>query len=174
MPVHTADPKQWIGYVIAAVVMSFVLAFRMRRLSRLRPLKVEWLWIFPALYLVLASVILFEFPPVGVQWALCGAALLVGAVLGWQRGKLMHIEVDPETHELNQRASAGALILLVALVAVRIGARNLVGQGGVLHINTLVLTDMLIVMALGLFTAQRIEMYLRARRLIASVRLANA
>lgn len=173
MPVHPADPKQWIGYVIAAVIMSFVLAFRMRRMSRLRPLKIERLWIFPALFLVLASVILFEFPPVGAQWALCGAALLVGAALGWQRGKLMHIEVDPQTHELNQRASAGALILLVALVAVRIGARNLVGQGGVFHINALVLTDMLIVMALGLFTAQRIEMYLRARRLIASVRPAN-
>ncbi len=174
MPNHAADPKQWIGYVITAVIVAFVLALRMRRLSRPRPLKLERLWIFPTLYLVLASVMLFEFPPSGWQWALCGVALVVGAALGWQRGRMMHIEVNSETHALNQRASAGALLLIIALVAVRVGARGLAGEGGMLHLNTLVLTDVLIVMALGLFTAQRVEMYLRGRLLLDTARQARA
>ena len=174
MPVDVAHPQQFISYVVTAVVVAFVLALRMRRLSRPRPLKIERLWVFPALYLVLASVMLFEFPPVGAQWLLCGLALLIGAALGWQRGKMMHIEVDPETHRLNQRASAGALLFIVALVAIRFGMRSLAVNGGPLHLNALVLTDVLIVMALGLFTAQRIEMYLRAQRMLDDVRAARA
>ncbi len=175
MPVDPAHPQQWISYVVTAAIVAFVLALRMRRLSQSRPLKLERLWIFPTLYLVLASVMLFEFPPSGLQWALCGLALVVGGALGWQRGKMMQIEVDPATHMLNQRASAGALIFLVALVAIRFGARGLLGSGGgPLHLNTMVLTDVLIVMALGLFTAQRVEMYLRARQLLAQVRPARA
>lgn len=173
MPVDSMHPQQWIGYVITAAIIAFVLAVRMRRLSRARPLKIERLWILPALYLVVASATLFEFPPSGWQWALCGVALLVGAGLGWQRGRLMHIEIDPATQALNQRASAGALILLVALVVVRLGARSLAGGGGPLHLNALVLTEMLIVMALGLFTVQRVEMYLRARSLLAAARLSR-
>lgn len=166
MPVDASHPQQWISYVVTAVIVAFVLAIRMRRLSRPRRLRIEWLWVFPAIYALIAAGLFYEFPPVGVQWLFCGAALLLGAGLGWQRGRMMQIEVDPTTHELNQRASAGALILIVALVAVRFGARSLAESGGALHLNALVLTDMLVAMALGLFTAQRIEMYLRARRML--------
>lgn len=175
MPVEGTNPHQWIGYVVTAVIIAMVLALRMRRLSRSRPLKIERLWILPSLYLVLASVMLVEFPPSGLQWALCGAALAIGGALGWQRGKMMHIEVDPATQSLQQRASAGALIFLVALVAVRFAARSLAeGGGGPLHLNALILTDVLILLALGLFTAQRVEMYLRARSLIQSAGLSRA
>lgn len=166
MPVDASHPQQWISYVVTAAIVAFVLAIRMRRLSRARRLRIEWLWVLPAIYAVIACGMFYEFPPVGVQWLFCGAALLLGAALGWQRGRMMHIEVDPDTHEINQRASAGALILIVALVAVRFGARSLAEGAGPLHLNALVLTDMLVAMALGLFTAQRIEMYLRARGLL--------
>ena len=175
MPMDPAHPQQWIGLVVTIVIVAFVLALRVRRMSRARPLKIERLWIFPALYLVIAGVMLFEFPPVGLQWALCAAALVIGAGLGWQRGRMMEIHVDPETHRLDQRASPGAIYFLMALIAVRFGARELLANGGgPLHINALVLTDMLVLLALGLFTAQRIEMYLRARALLSDVRTARA
>lgn len=174
MPPAAAHPQQWISYVITAVVIAFVLALRFRRMNTARPLKLERLWIFPALYFVLASFMLFEFPPIGIQWALCAAALAIGAALGWQRGRMMRIEIDPESHALNQRASPGAIIFIALIIAVRAGARGLIGAGGPLHLSTLALTDMLIVMALGLFTAQRLEMYLRARRLLGEARAARA
>ncbi len=174
MSPDAAHPQQWISYVITAVIVAFVLALRVRRMNSARPLKLERLWIFPALYLVLAGVMLVEFPPRGVQWALCGLALVIGAALGWQRGRMMRIEVDPETHALNQRASPGAILFIVLIIAARAGARGVIGEGGSLHLSTLALTDMLIVMALGLFTAQRLEMYLRARRLLDQARAARA
>ena len=49
--------------------------------------------------------------------------LLIGAAVGWQRGKMMHIHVDPETHALNQKASPAAMFFLIALIVVRSGAR---------------------------------------------------
>ena len=175
MPPDAAHPNQWIGYVVGIAVLAFVLALRARRLSVARPLKLERLWIFPALYGVMAAVMLVEFPPSGLQWALCGAALAIGGALGWQRGRMMRIEVDPETHALNQRASPGALLFIVLIIAVRGGARGLAEQGsGAFHLSTLVLTDLLVVMALGLFAAQRLEMYLRARRLLDAARAARA
>lgn len=171
MPPDAAHPSQWIGQVIAIAVAAFVLALRARRMARPRPLKVERLWVFPALYLVLTTVMLVEFPPVGLQWALCAVALGIGSLLGWQRGRMMRIEVDPDTHALKQRASPAALLFLILVIAVRAGARGLVGQGaGPFHLSAIALTDLLIVMALGLFTAQRLEMYLRARKLLDAAR----
>lgn len=78
----------------------------------------------------------------------------------------MHIAVDPETHALNQRMSPAAMLFLVVLVALRSGARALAENDAALHLDVAAVTDVLIAFALGLFAAQRLEMYLRARRLL--------
>lgn len=167
MPVDNGHPQQWISIVVTIVIISAVLALRVRRMHRTRPLQVDRLWIFPAVYLLIASVMLYEFPPVGLQWLLCGLALAIGAALGWQRGRMMQIHVDPDTGELVQRASPAAIFFLLGLIGVRFGLRELAaGGGGPLHLNTLALTDMLVLFALGLFTAQRVEMYLRAKAML--------
>lgn len=171
MPPDPAHPQQWVGYVFAIAVVAFVLALRARRLARPRPLKVERLWMVPAMLGVLAAVVLAEFRPVGVQWLMCAAALAIGGLLGWQRGRMMRIEVDPDTHALNQRASPAAIVFLVVIIAVRAATRGMATQGaGPLHLNALVVTDLLVVMAFGLLSAQRAEMYLRAKRLLAAAR----
>ncbi len=175
MQVHQAHPAGWISYAITAAIIAVVFAVRWKRMSRVRPLKLERLWVFPALYLVVAVVTVAQFPPVGWAWAFCLLALVLGAALGWQRGKLMRISVDPATHALNQTSSPAAVLFLVAIVAVRSGARALLVDGanpylGALHLNALAVTDMLIALALGLFTAQRLEMYLRGKRLLATAR----
>ena len=90
--------------------------------------------------------------------------LLIGAAVGWQRGKMMHIHVDPETHALNQKASPAAMFFLIALIVVRTGARSVLEQTG--GVSPAMLTDPLIAFALGMFTLTRLEMYLRARRLL--------
>ena len=154
-----------IGVILLVAVILF---FRVRRMTKMRRLKIEQLWIVPALYAAIATVMFVQRPPVGaVGWGLCAIALVIGAGLGWQRGRMMHIEVDPETHALNQRASPGAFLFIIALIAIRSGARYyLQGSGGWLHLNTLTLTDMLLAMALGLLSMQRLEMVLRARRML--------
>jgi hypothetical protein len=169
---NTTSPQGWLSYAIPAVIICIVLVFRLRSMSRERPLKVERLWIVPALYCVIASVTFWSMPPSGLAiWLWCVVALVAGAGIGWWRGKMMRISVDPETHEIRQKGSAAAMILILALIAIRSGARNAdaLGIPGV-HVDVMAMTDVLIALALGLLTAQRIEMFLRARRLLAEAR----
>ena len=157
----------WVSYAIPILIIGFVMFFRLRSMNKVRPLKVETLWVVPALYLVLAVLMFVQLPPRGWVAAASAVGLAIGAAVGWQRGKMMHIAVDPETHALNQKASPAAMLVLVALVLVRAGARGLGTEGGV---SPAMLTDPLIAFALGMFTLTRVEMYLRAKRLLAEVR----
>jgi len=163
-PVH----QTWISYAITIGVIIVVMALRMRRMGKMRPLKLETLWVVPAIYLVVAVLMFVQLPPTG--WVAIAAAigLVIGAGVGWQRGKMRHIHVDPETHALNQKASPAAIFFLIALILVRMAARSLLGQES--GVSPAMLTDPLIAFALGMFTLQRVEMYLRAKRLLEEAR----
>jgi membrane protein CcdC involved in cytochrome C biogenesis len=140
----------------------------MRRMGKMRPLKLETLWIVPAMYAAVAALMFYTLPPVGSVALASLVGLAVGAAVGWQRGKMMQIHVDPETHALNQKASPAAMFFLIALILIRAGARSILGQES--NISPAMLTDPLIAFALGMFTLQRVEMYLRARRLLDEAR----
>ncbi len=169
MQAHEA--QGWISYAVTAVIIGIVFAVRWRRMSVVKPLKLERLWIFPALYAAAALYMFTMYPPHGLAWLFCALALAMGAALGWQRGKMMRITIDPDTHALNTTSSPAAILFLVAIVAVRTGARAVVGDGHALHLDAVAITDMLVALALGLFTTQRIEMYLRAKRMLETARV---
>ena len=165
-----ASPQsQLIGTIIGFAVLAVVLFFRMRRMTKERPLKIELLWVVPAIYLVIAGLLFFSQPPHGMGWAYCALALVVGAALGWQRGRMMHISVDPETQTLKQKGSLAAMFFLLGLIAVRTFARV---EGAAWHFDIGLITDLLVALALGLLTMQRVEMYLRAKRLLGEARRA--
>jgi hypothetical protein len=170
MQAHQVQPS-WISYAISIAVIVVILALRMRGMSRMRPLKLGSLWIVPAAYLVVAIIMFVQLPPVGWVAIASLAGLLIGAGVGWQRGKMMQIHVDPETHALNQKASPAAMFFLFALIIVRSGARTFLGSDG--HVSAAMLTDPLIAFALGMFTLTRLEMYLRAKRLLEAARAAG-
>jgi len=163
-PVH----QTWVSYAITIGIIVIVMALRLRRAGQMRPLKLGSLWVVPVLYLAVAAIMFAQLPPTGWVTIACGVALLIGAAVGWQRGKMMHIHVDPETHALNQKASPAAMLFLVALIVVRMLARGMMGAEGA--VSPAMLTDPLIAFALGMFTLQRVEMYLRARRLLDEAR----
>ncbi|TGX43487.1 DUF1453 family protein [Sphingomonas naasensis] len=166
-PAHA--PSDWVRYAIPVAVIAVVMAFRLRSVGRARPLKIERLWIVPALYIVIATVTFQAHPPIGLAWLWCLAALAAGIGLGWQRGRMMRIEVDPETHAISQRTSPAALLLILGLIVVRSAARNTAQFGGP-ALDVMTVTDVLIAFALGLLATQRLEMWLRARRLLAAAR----
>jgi membrane protein CcdC involved in cytochrome C biogenesis len=140
----------------------------MRGMSKMRPLKLETLWVVPVLYLAVAVMMFFQLPPAGWVAVASAIGLVLGAAFGWQRGKMMQIHVDPETHALNQKASPAAMFFLIALILVRMGAKTILGAES--NVSPAMLTDPLIAFALGMFTLQRVEMYRRARRLLDEAR----
>ena len=158
-----------IGYVITAVIVSLVLFLRFRSMKRARPLKLGMLWVVPCLYALVTISVLYQSVPQGMQWLYVALALAVGGIVGWRRGALMRISVDPETHALNQQASPAAMLFILAIIIVRQGLRTEASQMG---FNAAFLTDLLVVFALGLFSATRLEMFLRARRLLVEARAA--
>ena len=96
-------------------------------------------------------------------------AAILGAALGWQWGRLMAIHVDPENGTLMTRGSLAALIVIVLLIVVRVGLRALLTvQGAAWHLDAVLITDGLIVFSAFLFGVRGLEMYLRARRVMAA------
>jgi len=163
-PIH----QTWVSYAITIGIIVVIMALRMRGMSKMRPLKLGSLWIVPAVYLVVAALMFIQLPPTGWVAIASAIGLAIGAAVGWQRGKIMHIHVDPETHALNQKASPAAMLFLIVLIAVRAGARSVLGETS--GVSPAMLTDPLIAFALGMFTLTRLEMYLRAKRLLEEVR----
>ena len=164
------QPGNWVTTLIPFVIIAIVLALRFRSMSRKRPLKLETLWIVPVVYSLIAGSMFFSLPPPPVGWGLALTGLAVGLVLGWYRGKLIRIERNADTGELRQRASPLAMLLLAALVVVKLGARAIFGETAATQPGSgaMLLTDTFIGFALGLLSATRLELYLRARRMLST------
>lgn len=164
-------PATLITYAITGIVVAIVFAVRWRRMRRETVLRLERLWMLPAFYAVLVGFVVAERPPSGANWLYCGVALAIGAALGWQRGRMMTIRVDPDSHALRQTSSPAAMLFILAIVLLRQAAR---GGARWLHLDVWAVTDMAMALALGLIAAQRLEMYLRGRRLLVAARLSRA
>lgn len=169
-PVHGVP-----SYLIPVLIVLALMALRMRRMSRERPLKLERLWISPALMLLATVAVLAQAPPRGLDWLWIALGLAIGGGFGWLRGKTMRIAVDPDTHAVTARGSQAAMALILALVAVRFGLRSyLAANASTLHVSLAVAGDAFIAFALGLVCVQRVEMGLRASRLLAQARAAGS
>lgn len=164
---QVVQPTGLLQYLLPLVVFVVIFAFRARRMSQVRPLKLERLWIVPAVYLVLIVVTFVTKPPSAIGWLVSVIALVIGAAFGWQRGRMMAIHVDPTTHQPGQKGSPIAILLLFAIIAVKVVAQN---EGPAMGFDVALVTDAALAFGLGMFTATRVEMYLRATRLLAVAR----
>jgi NAD/NADP transhydrogenase beta subunit len=162
-------------YLIAVPIALVLILLRMRGLMKGRRLRLEWLWVMPAVLLAIAVMTIATSHPARLDWLWMLMALAVGAGLGWYRGKMMQISVDPETHALNSKGSPAALIFILVLIAIRFGLRYLaLTEAQAWHLNAALITDIFIVFAVGLFGVQRLEMWLRGSRLLGEARAARA
>lgn len=162
---------EMLQYLIPVLVIGLVLFLRLRAMGKSRPLRLERLWIVPALYLALALFLFWEMTPHGLGWLWAGLAFVLGSVIGWYRGKAMKIHVDPETHALNQTASPLAFLVILGLIALRYAIRaGAAYEAGLGNVDVPLITDCLVAMALGLLSMTRLEMYLRGARLLGEAR----
>lgn len=158
----------WTAVVMPLFVLAVVVTLRLRSMRKERLLKVETLWVLPTIYLVLVGSILYAAVPSPLGWALLVAGVALGAVLGWHRGKFIRIHRDALTGELRQRASPVAMLLLLAIVILKLGARMVFGEAGPGQPGSsgMLLTDAFVGFASGLLFATRIEIYLRGRKIL--------
>jgi Protein of unknown function (DUF1453) len=158
-----------LTYLIPVLVILPLLYFRLRRMMKPTPLKLNRMWIRPVIILCAGIAVIAAAPPPAADWFWFTLAALLGAVLGWQWGKLMAIDVDPEKGTLMTRGSQAALILMGLLIVVRFGLRAGVRmESAALHLDATMITDLFIVFGAALFGLRGLEMFLRARRVLAA------
>ena len=164
---NNAQPNL-LAYVIPILVILPILYFRLRRMMKPQPLKLNRLWIRPAIILLVGFGVVGAAPPPAQDWFWFALAALLGGVLGWQWGKQMAIHVDPENGTLMTRGSQAALIMMGLLIVVRIGLRaGIRMESAALHLDATMITDLSIVFAATLFGLRGLEMFLRARQVLA-------
>ena len=165
-PIH----QTWLTAILPFVIIAVVVALRLKSMSRERPLKLGNLWIVPGVYVLLVGWMFFALPPTPAGWALMAAGLVAGAMVGWHRGKLIRIDRN-ECGELRQQASPIAMLLLVALIVLKLGARAIFGEAAATQPGSaaMLLTDAFIGFALGMLSATRVELYLRGKRILEGV-----
>ena len=158
------------GQIITYVVIAIVVVLAIRRNMRTRRVRVETLWVFPLILMAVAAAVLSAEPRPEYPTVIgMGAAFIAGGCVGWQRGRFTRINLDPATHTLMSQASPIGLMILAGLFVVRIGLRGYVAQTGDPHLTILV-TDGLLLFAVGMIALQRVEMWLRCRKMLAEAK----
>ncbi len=168
------SPERWREFMPLVIALPFILLM-MRRNMKARRLRVELMWIRPAILLLVGGLALSQTTPPGPLMAAAMALGFAGGVgLGWLRGRHTRISVDPETHEATYQASPAAMAVILALLVVRFGGRIFLQENALsLHIDLLQATDVLLLLAVGMVAAQQLEMWIRARGLIADSKAAK-
>ncbi|WGM39404.1 CcdC protein domain-containing protein [Caulobacter sp. NIBR1757] len=167
------DGQTWgpiIGIGVAVVIMSL-----RARSGQARPINFITLWVVPLTLFAGLVAMTATSHLRGLDYAWVVGAFAIGGALGWQRGRMMPIHVDPETGKPMIKTSVAALVFILGLMAVRLLMRQVLqAEAGALHINPLLVTDGFMALAVGLLGVSRIEMFIRARRLIAEHRAVAA
>jgi hypothetical protein len=153
------------------LTLAVILAIRLRRTSWERPISLRSMWIAPGLYLLAVTAVIVKSPPTPIGWTAALFALLLGGALGWQRGRLFDLRLDSSTGTLLKRRPPAAVLLLGGVIALRFIAGGLLGvvpaslsPGS----TAMLLTDVTMGFLLGLLGFTRVELYVRARRLLSA------
>jgi hypothetical protein len=164
---------QLYGIAIPVLIAVAVIALRN---SRPRRLRLEAMWIRPAIILgiVALSLVARPLPTDFLSIAVVTLGLVVGAGLGWLRGSLMRIDVHPETHDISAQASPVAMLFILALLGLRMFLRGEAMTTPVASLSFVAITDALLLLAGGMLTVANFEMWLRARRLLGEAQAAKA
>jgi hypothetical protein len=156
----SGGPSLLVTLGISVVVLG-ILLMRNRAPRRLRP---ELLWISLIIVIPLASAyFIFVYHPTDpLALGELVVAAVAGLALGWWRGKLTRIEVHPETHDITMQVSSLGMVLIILVFAGRRVAEVVAPPGHLAQI-----TSLLVAFAVATVVTARVEMWLRARRLLA-------
>jgi hypothetical protein len=168
-------------YLVSVALLVFVVV----RSASSRKVRVERMWLIPLVLIVMtAATFLSTGIPGPLGIAEMAPALLIGCIAGWYRGRLTHITIDPDTHELTSRTSPIGVMLVAALFFVRYvlraeftytpDAHGFHAAHGALQSQAGIITDALMLFAIGMVVIQRLEMWMRCQKLLAEAIAAKA
>ena len=158
---------------LAVIPVALVILFLRNR--RPRTLHVKWMWVAPAIVGLAIGLGLWgstyadpTHAPFGpLDWAVVAVGLLLGAAAGWQRGKSVTITRRADG-SLEAQASPVGMLLIVGLLLLRQAVRPwMEANADGWHVSPVALQDAFLLFAAGMVVVQRIEMWLRARAILA-------
>jgi hypothetical protein len=173
-PAAQAASQPWLPYVryLPYAIVALVLLRVFSRNLRPRPMRPELLWIYPVILLIGVGAFTFtqRLDLTFEYVALMLVSLVLGAALGWWRGATTRMTVDPATHAVTVQASPLGMVLLLGIIGLRYLMRPLLAQNAtLLHLSLLQVTDGLMLLAAAMLSAQRLELWLRARSMRAEI-----
>ena len=162
---------QTVAPLIAVAVAVPLILLRNRRPRTLRP---QWMWVMPVLIVAIMAFAIWgtsmspgmphaAFGP--ADWAVLAAGAVLGGLAGFWRGRMTTIEKHADG-TLKAQASPLGLILIVGLM---LGRRALSGwlepHADQLGLNVLAVADAFLVFVAAMIIVQRVEMFIRAKRI---------
>lgn len=161
--------EQLIPLIVIAVMLPLIV-LRNRRPRTLHP---QWMWITPLLVVGLIGFgmwgMTFSDPEHAVMgatsWAILAVGGLLGAAFGWWRGKMVTIEKHADG-ALKAQASPIGIVIIVGVLLLRQAIRPwLEANAEAWHVNPLAILEAFMVFAAAMVVMQRVEMFIRARRI---------
>ena len=163
------SPQQYAPLLVILVLLPIIL-LRNRAPRTLRP---KWMWVTPAVIVPLMGLALWgsskqpgmdHTPFDAASWAILAVGLILGGVAGWWRGKMTTIEKHADG-TLKAQASPLGIILIIGLFVGRSALRSVLEpHAAAWHLNALAIADAFLLFVVGMIVVQRIEMFIRARR----------
>jgi hypothetical protein len=149
--------------VTQGIILLLVVIWIGARQLQARKLKVQSLWILPALMLF-ASFQVIGKEISATAWApiLFAFAFVVGALFGILRGRWTKVTVNQETGEAWVKGSPVGLIAWIVLLALKFAVRSVFHGTDVTSAD--LATSALLVMGLGTAVFRRVYIYLAYRR----------
>jgi hypothetical protein len=165
-------PKELIPYIVPAIVFALV-AWRLFRNARGRPIKPQMLWIRPAFLAVFLGLAFLHPPaisPLSVAVFVC--ALLLGAGFGYLLARHQTLTIDTATGTITSKTSPLGTVLFLGLFVLRFATRRVMMGGqpdlSLTHQSPafMMYTDAGLIFVLGLVAAQAWETWNRAKPLL--------
>ncbi len=159
--------------LVAIGVLAVILVARNLRPRRL---KIDRLWLWPAVYVLLLVAALadtqIEATPLNI--AILGGAFVVGAMIGWQRARFIEIHIHPETQDLTSRASPVGILFIFGILVLRVALRDYLETNAIAwHVPVVEIGTGFLVLAVAMLAAQRFEVWRRASRMLAEAQAAK-
>lgn len=161
---------QVLGPLIGLAIALPLIFLRNRKPRTLNP---QWMWVMPAIIVPLMGLAVWgtsmdpATPHVafdGLAWAILAIGLILGGAFGWWRGRMTTIEKHADDTLKAQASPIGLILIIAVMLGRKTLSAFLEPHAAEWGLNALAITDALLLFVVGMILMQRVEMFIRARK----------